>query len=115
MGDNDSSSNYEKYDHSQVISSQLNRINKLISEGLQNSDFDSFDLYFHQVVMSLMSLDAVLEPFKDDEYDDPVDDFDDPMNTTERLTFVRDALREITKLLHREDLFYVQRTGRRQV
>jgi len=103
---------YKKYDHSEVIQRQLDRVNKLISTGLQDSEHSDFELYFHQIVMSLMSLDAMLKPFHDDKYGQPMDDFDAPRKKSEKLEFVRDAFREITELLEREDLFYVRRSGR---
>jgi len=110
---------YEKYDHSKVISQQIERVNKLITEGPQDSGFDSFDQYFHQVVMGLMTLDGLLDPFKDEEYgkngDGPLDDLELPNKTVQKLEFVRDTMRKMTNLLNREDLFYVKKNGRRQM
>lgn len=116
MGENNGS--YKKYDHSQVISKQIERIDELVTQGPKDSDFDSFDEYFNQIVMGLMTLDGLLEPFKDEKYgksedeDGPLDDWSDPGTVEGRLSFVRDTFRDITALLNREGLFYAKRTGR---
>ncbi|MFB6193041.1 MAG: hypothetical protein ABEK00_02220 [Candidatus Nanohaloarchaea archaeon] len=112
---------YEKYDHSKVISQQIERIDKLVTQGPKDSDFDSFDEYFNQIVMGLMTLDGLLEPFKDEEYGlseqdaGPLDDFQDPGKVSERLSFVRDTFRDVTSLLDRQGLFYVRKNGRREL
>lgn len=119
MGGNNG--DYEKYDHSKVISSQIERIDELVTQGPKDSDFEGFDEYFNQVVMGLMTLDGLLEPFKDKEYGlsennaGPLDDYEDPVKVEDRLEFIRDTFREITKLLDREGLFYVKKNGRRNL
>lgn len=119
MGEN--KGDFEKYDHSKEISNQIGRIDKLITEGPSNSEFDSFEQYFYQVVMGLMTLDGLLEPFKDEDYgksedsEGPLDDFSMPNSVPAKLEFVRDTFREITLLLKREELFYVRKNGRRNL
>lgn len=111
---------YEKYDHSRVIGNHINRINDLIATGLQESEHEKFDLFFSQVIMSLMALDGMLDPFKNHEGNDFTPVFDDELNFTsmnrgKQLQFVHEAFMEYTNLMYDEGLFYVSKTGRTKV
>lgn len=99
---------YKKYDHSASISRQIDRINSLISTGLQDMEKQSWDQYYNSVIMSLMTLDGMLEPFKDEEFEEQFNNFNPKrMKRGQQLSFVHEAWKNYTNLLHRQGLFYV--------
>jgi len=99
---------YKKYDHSASISRQIDRINQQMSTGLQDVDKAEWSNYYNSVIMSLMTLDGMLEPFKDDEFDELFDDFAPAgWSRGKQLSFVHQAWKQYTNLLHRQGLFYV--------
>lgn len=112
---------YKKYDHSKAIGNHVNRINELITKGLQESEHEKFDLFFSQVIMSLMALDGMLDPFKDDGDDGEFEEVFEgkmkfnSMSRGDQLKFVHGAMKEYTNLMYREGLFYVSRSGRTEV
>jgi len=102
---------YRKYDHSAALSRQVDRVNQTISTGLQDLETTDFDLYFSNIVMSLMALDGMLQPFKDDEYPEIFKDKKfATMKRDKKMGFVRDAMRQITQLMYRRNLFYASHT-----
>lgn len=99
---------YKKYDHSASISRQIDRINQQMSTGLQDVDTVEWDNYYNSVIMSLMTLDGMLEPFKDDDFNELFDNFKPAaLSRGEQLSFVHEAWKQYTNLLHRQGLFYV--------
>jgi len=111
---------FKKYDHSRVIGNHINRINDLITSGLQESEHEKFDLFFSQVIMSLMALDGMLDPFKkhSDNNFEPVFDQELKFGNWDRgrqLEFVHQAFKEYTNLMYDEGLFYTSKTGRTKV
>lgn len=100
---------FKKYDHSAVISRQVDNINSKVSGGVGPEE--GFDNYFNSVVMSMMCLDGMLEPFKDEEYENPFDEVTfTGMNRQKQLKFVKEAMREMTMLMYRKNLFYSSST-----
>jgi len=104
----DQDNKFKKYDHSASISRQIDRINSLISTGLQDMEKQNWDQYYNSVIMSLMTLDGMLEPFKDDEFEEQFNNFNPQrMKKGQQLSFVHEAWKNYTNLLHRQGLFYV--------
>lgn len=106
---------YKKYDHARAIRQQIRYVNDKVGEA-DMEDAQAFQNYFNKVFMAIGSLDAMLNPFKDDNYDDKLSDFNPvSASTGEKLQFVRDALTEIYDLLDRQQIFYQTTTGRESV
>jgi len=103
---------YKKYDHARAIRQQIRYVNDKVGEA-DMEDTQAFQNYFNKVFMAIGSLDAMLNPFKDEEYEDKLSDINPvSASTSEKLQFVRNALTEIYDLLDRQQIFYETRTGR---
>jgi len=110
---------YKKYSHERAIRQQIRYVNDKIGEADVEGTQD-FDKYFNKVLMALASLDALAEPFKDDEYESSIGDaLEDAtprkMNRFEKLQFIHESLRELMQLFDKENLFYETKTGRTSV
>lgn len=111
---NKAEQNFKKFDHSKALGIHINRVNDLIATGLQRSEHNDFDLFFNQVIMSLMALDGMLDPFKDESFEEVFTDGDrfSSMRRGQQLKFVHEAIKKYTNLMYRKNLFYVQKSGR---
>lgn len=106
----------EKYDHSQAIRQQIKHVNHLISSA-DTEDEQSFSQYFSKAFMGIASLQAMLDPFKDEdeEWSQSLKDYDPlPKTRGENLGFIVKALTEIMNFLHEKNLFYAYKAGRRE-
>lgn len=107
---------FEKYDHSRAIRQQIRYVNDKIGEvGVENENFEK---YFNKVLMALSSLDAMADPVKDEEYEEMVEEALNQgkpanMNRLEKLEFIHSSLTELMQLFYRENMFYLERRGRR--
>lgn len=103
---------YKKYNHAKAIRQQIRHVNDKIGEA-DMEDAESFNNYFYKVYMSLAALDAVIEPFKDDDYTEKLTE-EDPISkdTSGRLQFVHATMKEIMNLLDRQNIFYESNRGR---
>lgn len=115
----DSSSEYKKYNHAEALRQQIKFVNDKIGEA-DTEDPQSFEQYFNKVLMALSSLDAMSEPFKDDDYSDRIEEALEQgkpanMNKLEKLNFIHRSLTDLMELYYRENLFYDERHGRRNV
>lgn len=112
---------HHKYNHSRSIRQQIRHVNDKIGEA-DIEDTQSFEQYFNKVLMALASLEATAQPFisQDKEYDNIVQNALEngkpaQMNKVEKLAFIREAEGELMNLFHRQNLFYTERTGRKNV
>lgn len=109
------SQNYKKPNHVNLIFDHLQRCSKLISMDLENVDINSLENYFARVRMSLLSLNALVAPFKDEEFEEPELSKDQRSErgsnrpTLEnQIEYVEEFLTEITNLLKRKNLVYYE-------
>jgi len=110
---------YKKYSHERAIRQQIRYVNDKIGEADVEGTQD-FDKYFNKVLMALASLDAMAEPFKDDDYDGSVgkaleEATPRAMNRFQKLEFIHSSLKELMNLFDKENLFYETKTGRTSV
>jgi hypothetical protein len=98
----------KKYDHSKALGKHVTELNQLITQGLQSDEVSDFSNYFNQVIMGMVSLDAMLDPFKDDEWDEIFQDFNpNTMSMAQKMSFVKNSLRKYYNLMNDKGLFYV--------
>lgn len=98
----------KKYDHSEAIGKHVTELNHLVTTGMQSEEVTDFSNYFNQVIMGMVSLDAMLDPFKDDDWDDIFEDFNPrSMTMAEKMSFVKNSLRDYYNLMNDKGLFYV--------
>lgn len=107
---------YKKYSHEEAIRKQIKTVNEKLGE-VDAEDNQSFQQYFGKVFMAISGLDAVITPFKDDEYEEKVSEALDEgsplrMDRLAKLKFVHETLEEIYDLLDRQQIFYETTTGR---
>jgi len=110
---------YKKYSHEEAIRKQIKVVNEKLGE-VDSEDGQSFQQYFGKVFMAISGLDAVIKPFKDDDYKEKVSEaLDDGspmrMDRLEKLRFIHETLEEIYDLLDRQKIFYETSTGRTEV
>jgi len=101
----------KKYDHSEVIGKQVKDLGQVITKGVKNSEDGGTDFttYYNRVIMGIMHLDSLLDPFKDDEFEDHLKGFNPKnMSRAGQLKFIRECMSEYTNLMNRQGLFYVQ-------
>ena len=106
---------YQKYDHSEAIRQQIRHVNNLITE-MDTEDGQAFKNYFSKCFMGLASLEAMLAPFREEEYESNLDKANPlSMNRGQQLKFIYETQKEMMEFLHSQNLFYARRTGRTQV
>jgi len=110
---------YKKYSHEEAIRKQIKSVNEKLGE-VDAEDSQSFQQYFGKVFMAISGLDAVITPFKDDDYEGKVSEALEEgsplkMGRLEKLQFVHQTLEEIYSLLDRQKIFYETSTGRETV
>lgn len=110
---------YKQYSHEKAIRQQIRYVNDKIGEA-DVDDAQSFDRYFNKVLMALASLDAIAEPFKDEDDENSIGNALENatprnMNRFEKLQFIHESLKELMELFDEENLFYETKTGRTQV
>lgn len=106
---------YEKYDHAQAIRQQIKHVNHLISS-VDTEDRESYNRYFSKAFMGVATLQAMLDPFTEKEWDHDLKEVN-PKNQKkgEGLGLIIDTFTEMMNFMHQENLFYATRTGRRDV
>jgi len=105
---------YETYDHSEAIRQQIRHVNNLITE-MDTEDQQSFNEYFSKCFMGLASLEAMIAPFRDEDHTSDLEDAEPlSMSRGDQLKFIYETQKEMMEFLHSENLFYAQRTGRRE-
>lgn len=109
-----SDKDYEKYDHSEAIRQQIRHVNNLITE-MDSEDSQGFKNYFSKCFMGLASLEAMLAPFRPENYESKLDEANPlSMSRGQQLKFIYETQKEMMEFLHEQNLFYAQRTGRRE-
>lgn len=114
----DNQDDYEKYNHAATISRQIDRINDNISKGMQKMEEPEFELYIHQVMMSVLALDAMILPWKEDKdfYDEVLPEKNEfrRKDKLEKIKYATQCLEQINRVLSEENLFYAKKYGRRK-
>lgn len=113
----DKEDTYEKYNHAATISRQIDRINENISKGMQEMEKPEFELYIHQVMMSILALDAMILPWKKDkEYEEVLPDKNKFRSKDKlgKIKYATECLDQIYRVLSEENLFYAKKYGRRK-
>jgi hypothetical protein len=105
---------YEKYNHAEAIRQQIRKVNNLIAE-MDTEDQQSFEQYFSKCFMGLASLEAMISPFREEDYESNLEEQNPlSMSRGDQLQFIYETQKEMMDFLHQENLFYAQRTGRRK-
>ena len=106
---------YEKYDHAEAIRQQIRHVNNLITE-MDAEDGQAFKNYFSKCFMGLASLEAMLSPFREDDYQSKLDESNPlSMSRGQQLKFIYETQKEMMEFLHSQNLFYATRHGRTEV
>lgn len=101
---------YRKYDHSKVIGEHVKNLSKQVSD-LDDTENKEWSKYFNGVVMGIAYLDAMLDPFKDDNFNEVFTEGQNFGNSkSQQIKFVHNSLTKYFNLMYRRKLFYASHT-----
>jgi len=98
--------NTKKYDHAQAIGEHLRNLSQQISS-LEETDSKNWSSYFNSIMMSISLLDAMLDPFKPDDFQEVFQKNQSFGSTKgEQVQFVHTAMKHYFNLMKEKELFY---------